>query len=109
MRVVLAYAHLEHAAEETVELDDVTARRLLREGKARRAPEPDAPADPPPPPPLEELDARQLRARARELGVDLGGARKKSEILALLESASQARETEPDAPANADDDQGANR
>lgn len=113
IRVTLAYPYEGHAPDETIELDDPTARRLIREGRARaatpapidalytreqvaemeaaRAREALLSA------PLGELDARELRARARELGVDLAGARKKSVILALLEEAS-ARASETDAP-----------
>lgn len=44
MKVVLAYEYEGHQPDETVDLDDATARTLLREGRARLTPQKQAAA-----------------------------------------------------------------
>jgi hypothetical protein len=44
VRITLAYPYKKHQADETVEVDDATARLLIREGRARLAPPAHKPA-----------------------------------------------------------------
>lgn len=105
MRVTLGYAWGGHAANETVNVPDKMGRQLLRTGKARAAVEL-APIDPPESRALlnpeeiralRRLDLPALRAFALDNEIDLGAARRKAEILALIEASPVRTGQAPDA------------
>lgn len=93
MRITLAYPFEGHAPDETIELDDWLARRLLHGGRARV---PDAEAAAPPATvalltvpeikALRRLNVDQLRAFAAENEIYLGDSQLKKEMLAVIEA-----------------------
>lgn len=75
MKIQLAYPFDGHAPDETVDVDEATARRLVRDGLARL-------------PAVEEFDTvAALRAEAAARGVDLHGLRRRDEIEGALRAA----------------------
>lgn len=76
MRITFAYPTLidgrSYDPDETAEVDDAMARRLVNEGFARLPEETD-------------VTVAELRALAEALGVDLGGYTRKADILRELE------------------------
>lgn len=74
MRITLAYPYEGHAPDDTIELDDTDARRLLRDGKAR-LPEHDA------------MTVAELREYAAAQGIYIAGLSRKAEISEAIEAA----------------------
>lgn len=84
-RVTLGYAWEGHQPDTTLELDEVTARRLLREGKARLAPD-----EAPPPIDLDHATVAEMREHARRHGIVLApSARKRADIVDAIRAADQ--------------------
>ena len=80
MRVTLAYPHESGDPGDTVDLDDATAKRLLRDGFAR----------------LPDRDAQtvsELRDYAKAQGIDISGLSRKADITAAIRAAEQPRVT----------------
>lgn len=77
MHVVLAYPYGDHSPDETVDLPADVAKSLIRSGRARH-PDHDS---------LEDESVTELRAYARNHGIDLGGAKRKAEIVAAITAA----------------------
>lgn len=75
MKIILAYPYEGHQPDETIEVDAAVGKRLIREGRARRA------ADTVP----------ELKEYAAEAGIPLKGATRKAEIESAVEAAEQAR------------------
>lgn len=74
MRITLAVPYEGHDPDETVDLDDADARRLLRDGFAR-LPDRDAQTVP------------ELRDYAKAQGIDITGLSRKADITAAIEAA----------------------
>jgi hypothetical protein len=79
VKITLAYPFEGHAPDETIEIDDVRGRRMVRDGKARRA---DIGPD---------SKAADLRAYAEANKIDLAGAKSKKDIATAIERAEQTR------------------
>lgn len=82
MRVTLAYPYQGRKADTTITVDDHVGRNLIRAGRARPATGPAG-----------DASVAELRAYADKAGIDLGGAKKKTDILAAIEAAEQTRVT----------------
>jgi hypothetical protein len=72
--IQLAYPYEGHAPDEVVDVDDITARDMVRDGMARW-------------PDVEGRTVAELKAMAEQQGVDLAGATRKEEIAKALERA----------------------
>lgn len=79
MKITLAYPFEGHDPDTTIEIDDVRGRRMIRDGKARRA---DIGPD---------SKASDLKEYAEKANIDLTGKRSKQEILTAIERAEQTR------------------
>lgn len=80
MRVTLAYPFDGHSPDETVDLDDATAKRLLRDGFARL-------------PDRDTQTVAELRGYAKRQGIDISGLSRKADITAAIQAAEQPRVT----------------
>ena len=75
IRIVLAYEYEGHKPDSTITVDPAVGKRLIREGRARRA--------------AQTVD--ELKKYAAEAGIDLHGATRKAEIESAIEAAEQTR------------------
>lgn len=106
MRVTLGYGWDGHAPDDTIEVPDSVGRRLLREGKARRADDevaaereaadavPEAPAQPAEPHFL-KMTLSELRAFAEQHEIDIPTDVRKRPAIAELVRAAWTRESAP--------------
>jgi hypothetical protein len=75
----LAYPYDGNAPDTTIEVDDATGRRMVRDGRARHAEVgPDS-------------TGADLRAYAERIGADTTGRRTKADLLAAIQRAEQTR------------------
>ena len=75
MRITLAYPFENHDPDETIDVGPEVGKRLIRDGRARRA--------------AETVD--ELKQYAAEAGIDLRGATRKADIESAIEAAEKTR------------------